>query len=133
MKKSMLLGIVSVMLLGTACGGGGDEPAAGGSPGGGGAPCSPSGTSLQIAAKNVKFDKDCLAAPADTDFTIRFNNDDQGVPHNVSIADGEHEFHGETITGPKTTTYSVGAMPAGEYSFVCDVHPAQMRGTFVVE
>jgi plastocyanin len=129
-KKSLLLGIAFFGAATVACGGGGDG---GPQAGGGGAECRPSGTTLQITAKNTQFDKDCLAAPADTAFTIEFANEDQGLLHNVAISNGgEHTFHGETITGPKTTTYRVSAMTAGQYKFVCDVHPAQMSGSLVV-
>jgi plastocyanin len=41
-------------------------------------------------------------------------------------------FTGELVTGPKTITYKVPALPAGNYYFRCDVHP-QMFGTFVVK
>ena len=131
-KQSFLLSIVALVLLGTACGGGGGgQPAAGGSPAGdtGGGACSPAGTALQLTAQNVKFDKDCLAAPADTAFSIEFTNSDGGVPHNVSIGD---LFKGKVVTGVTTTTYKVNPLADGEYTFQCDVHPAQMRGTFVV-
>jgi plastocyanin len=101
----------------------------GGSP----ASCSPAGTSLSIAAKNVRFDTNCLAAPAGKAFTIAFDNRDPGVRHNVGIYDsGSKElFKGRIVTGPKRTTYRVSALPAGTYRFRCDVHTT-MTGTFIV-
>jgi plastocyanin len=96
-------------------------------------PCRPSGTQVQVTARNLAFDRECLAAPADTAFTIAFNNDDAGQPHNVSIiSDGEPLFTGEIITGPRTVTYRVNALQLGSFQFRCDVHP-QMQGTFVVQ
>lgn len=137
-KRSLLLGIALFAVAATGCGGGGDDtaPQAGGSPaGGGGGPCSPSGTTIQVTAKNLAFDKNCLAAPADQAFTIQFKNDDQGVPHNVSIfrnrSGGETLVQGEIVTGVTETTYKGPALPAGNYFFVCEVHP-NMNGTFVV-
>lgn len=98
--------------------------------------CSPSGTSLQISAKNIKFDKSCLAAPAGKAFTIKFDNEDSGVPHNADIFTNKSAtkslFKGQVITGSKTVTYNVPALQAGTYYFRCDIHPTQMFGTFVV-
>jgi len=117
--------------------GGGPPPATGGGPPA--ASCSPSGTQLQITAQNITFDKSCLAAPADTAFTIAFDNKDAGTPHNIHIfaADPTKDpaakslFSGDLVTGPDTATYQVDALPAGTYFFHCDVHPTQMTGTFV--
>ncbi len=130
--KSLLLGIALFAGIAAACGGGGD---AGPQAGGVGAACSPAGATLQITAKNLQFDKDCLAAPANQAFTIQFRNDDGGQPHNVAIytdkSAGKHLLHGEIITGGKETTYKGTALEAGTYYFRCDVHP-NMNGTFVV-
>ena len=97
--------------------------------------CSPNGTALSIQALDGKFDKDCLAAPANQAFTIDFNNLDRGIPHNVAIyktdADDKAMFKGELIEGPKRTTYSVPALPAGNFVFRCDPHP-DMHGAFNV-
>jgi len=106
------------------------------SPAGGAAPCAPNGTVLKIAAQNVAFDTDCLAAPAGTPFTIQFNNLDPGIPHNVSIYTDASAttalFKGDLVTGPDKTTYKVDALDPGTYFFRCDVHPPTMFGTFVV-
>jgi plastocyanin len=102
--------------------------------------CSPSGTTLQIAAQAIAFDKACLAAPANTAFSLVFDNQAAGIPHNVEIfsdPSATKRLGGATdasdfVTGPKQVTYKVSAIPAGEYFFRCDLHPAQMHGTFVV-
>jgi plastocyanin len=105
--------------------------------------CSPSGTALEITAQadtsnsassQHSFDKDCLAAPADTRFTIRFDNRDADS-HNIDILDhpgGTSLFTGKIIVGPKTVTYNVKPLPSGTYYFRCDIHPLLMHGTFVV-
>jgi plastocyanin len=81
---------------------------------------------------DVAFDKDCLAAPAGTAFTIRFDNEDSNT-HNLDIMNGGASlFTGDIVVGPKVVSYHVGALPAGVYTFRCDVHPTQMHGTFVV-
>ena len=97
--------------------------------------CTPDGTSLTVSAKNNMFDKDCLTAPANTPFTIAFNNQDYDI-HNVAIYDKGHGdkplFKGEVIYGPKSITYSVPAQAEGTYEFRCDPHADSMIGTFIV-
>ncbi len=98
------------------------------------APSGPSsGTSIDIAALNIAFDKAELAAPADEPFQIVFANNDAGVPHNVEIKDsaGTSIFKGEIFSGVETRTYDVPALAAGSYTFVCTVHP-NMVGTLTV-
>jgi plastocyanin len=97
-------------------------------------PCEPSGTELSITASGIAFDTPCLAAPAGQPFTIQFDNQDAGTPHNVGIYSaegGEELFKGDLITGPATATYDVPALDPGQFYFQCDVHP-NMNGTFVV-
>jgi plastocyanin len=114
----------------------GATSATAGSGGAQAASCAPSGTSLQVSAQNVKFDKSCLAAPANQAFTITFDNQDAGVPHDVAIYTSSSAtttlFKGAVVTGPTTTTYHVPALKAGTYYFRCDIHPTQMFGTFIV-
>ena len=97
--------------------------------------CSPNGTALSIRAFDGKFDKDCLAAPANQAFTIEFNNLDRGIPHNVAIYEdataSKMFFKGDLVDGPGKTTYSVPALSEGRFFFRCDPHP-EMNGTFVV-
>lgn len=98
--------------------------------------CKPDGTSLQISAHDIKFDKSCLAAPANVAFTITFKNEDSGIPHDVAIYTNSSAtkalFVGALLTGPGTIVYHVPALPAGTYYFRCNVHPTEMYGTFVV-
>lgn len=95
----------------------------------------PSGdlTIVEIAALNVEFDTDALAAPADRAFEIRFANNDPGIPHNVEIRDeaGASLFLGDVFPGVETRTYDVPALASGSYPFVCTVH-ANMVGTLTV-
>lgn len=92
------------------------------------------GPVVEVAAKNVAFTSDALEAPADTPFTIRFQNDDEGVPHNVEIKDasGASVFKGEVFNGTATRDYAVPGLPAGSYTFICTVHP-NMTGTLTVQ
>ncbi len=100
--------------------------------------CHPSGAELEIEAEGFEFSTDCLAAPADTPFTITFNNNAVGVSHNVAILTTgagpvTTVFEGDIFPGEATMTYQVDAIPAGIYRFECTVHPHQMVGEFVVE
>jgi plastocyanin len=96
-----------------------------------------SGAVVQETAAQLSFGSTTLQAPADTPFQIVFDNQAPGVQHNVAIyqdsSASKSLFVGELITGPKTITYHVGALPAGSYFFRCDVHPAQMTGTLEVK
>ncbi len=95
------------------------------------AACVPKGTEVALEAKDVKFDKDCIAAPADTPWEIEFKNADKNIDHNVAIYDSDKLaktlFKGKLFKGVATETYEVAAMPAGAYYFQCDVHPG-MKG-----
>jgi nitrite reductase (NO-forming) len=101
------------------------------------AACEPDGTKLTLIAHNTVFDEECLAAPAGKPFTIAFDNQDPGIPHNVAIYTDDTAstalFTGELVSGPAKMTYKVPALDAGTYFFRCDVHPTTMTGTFVVK
>ena len=89
---------------------------------------------VTITALNTAFTTAAVSGPAGKAFSIAFDNQDQGVPHNVHIknADGSDAFKGDLVTGPTTKVYQVPALPAGTYPFVCDVHPS-MTGTLTVK
>jgi plastocyanin len=102
-------------------------PSAGGS--GGGA----AGSVVQVSAVGVAFEQAALTAPANTPFTIHFNNKDAGIPHNIEIKDAASMtmFKGDIVNGPAEKDYAVPALPAGAYTFNCTVHP-NMTGTLTV-
>jgi plastocyanin len=85
---------------------------------------------VQISALGIAFEQASVEVPADTAFTIHFDNKDAGQLHNVEIKDGGGAtlFRGEIITGPAVIDYAVDPLPAGSYSFICSVHP-NMTGT----
>ncbi len=94
------------------------------------------GSSYTIVAMGVKYDLSALAVAAGKAFSIVFDNQDAGIPHNVAIhqgtAMGTEVFKGEIFPGIGTRTYSVPALTAGTYVFVCTVHP-NMVGTLTVK
>jgi plastocyanin len=95
----------------------------------------PSGSAdVTISALNVAFEQASVNAPAGRPFTIVFDNKDASIPHDVWIKDatGTAVFQGAVVTGPAQTTYSVPALAAGSYTFVCSIH-SNMTGTMVVQ
>jgi plastocyanin len=89
------------------------------------------GATVELVAANIAFEPTTLSVPADTPFTIEFDNRDS-VQHNVEIFDnpertGTPVFEGELITGPATVAYRVDPLAEGTYFFLCVVHP-QMTG-----
>jgi plastocyanin len=91
--------------------------------------CAPGGegTVAVCAFDDQRFVPGRLDGPGDEPFTIAFDNQDEGVAHNVAvyIDDSAEEavVVGELITGPATTSVEVPALEAGSYYYRCDVHP----------
>jgi plastocyanin len=106
-------------------------PGASGSPAASGPTASGAPGVISIVAQGVKFTTPDVAAPANQDFTITFDNKDPSTPHDVDILgpDGSKVFDGAVITGPKQTTYDVKGLAAGNYKFECSIHPTAMTGT----
>jgi cytochrome c oxidase subunit II len=91
------------------------------------------GPTLNLVAKGVKFDQSTLTGPA-TGFTIHFDNQDAGTPHDVDIFDasGAKVVDNPVITGPTAQDYPIPPLAAGAYKFQCSVHPT-MTGTLTVQ
>jgi Cupredoxin-like domain len=90
---------------------------------------------LDIVAQNIAFDPTCLVADSGKPFTINFDNEDVGTPHNIDIFDeqgGTSLASTPVQNGPTKETLNVNALDAGNYFFQCDVHPQQMTGTLAV-
>jgi plastocyanin len=93
--------------------------------------------SVKLSADKLAFDKEAFTLPADQPTVIEFTNK-ESQPHNVAIktAGGNTIFRpegGGIITGPgKDVDYDVPPLKEGEYTFFCEVHPAQMQGELTV-
>lgn len=91
----------------------------------------PAGTpvvTLELGTQNIAFDPVTLTAPADVVFAIDFDNRESAL-HNVTIRRaGTIYYQGELLSGPGSRTYVVPPLPAGQYEFICDIHP-EMVGT----
>ena len=110
-----------------ASGGGSAAPSAGAS-------TDPNATVVTISALNIAFDPTAVTAPADTGFTLSFDNQDAGIPHDVQVKDaaGAVVFKTDVFPGAEKRDYTVPALAAGSYPFVCSVHP-NMTGTLTAE
>jgi heme/copper-type cytochrome/quinol oxidase subunit 2 len=82
-----------------------------------------------IAAKDIAYNKDCLAGPVNRPFEVEFDNQ-EAIPHNVAFFEGKDSSaprilpQGKTpvFAGPQKTTYQLPALKAGSYFFHCDAH-----------
>jgi plastocyanin len=131
----LALAMVLTLALGACSGGDADgSAAASGDDNTGGGTIAVTDGVAEISADDLEFDASTIEAPAGEAFTVRFTNAED-VPHNFSVyteEGGELIVQGEIITGPDATTdVAVPSLDAGEYFFVCDVHP-EMTGTIVV-
>jgi len=126
--------VAGLVLLAAACGGekkdGGDSGQNGDSVSG----------ELEITAENTLFDKDELVEPVGQPLTVTYPNKDAGLLHDFDVytldEEGEPDelvFDGEIFEGIDTKTFTVPALEAGTYQFICSVHPATMVGALIVE
>jgi len=115
-----------------------ETPAVEGTPSAGETPAA-AGEVIDIkAVPAIRFDQSELTAQAGGTVTVRFDNEDGGVPHNwaLYIDDSASEAiagaNEGICTGPCSDDITFELPAPGEYFFRCDVHPTQMTGTFIV-
>ena len=140
--RPLMAAALATALLLAACGGGGDD--GGGEDDGNGGTGGNGGTTLTITAPsgaaNSGFAETSLSVAADTPFTIRFINQDEGIMHNVQIFEGTDTTVAAVwtpegnamITGPDETEYEITGLAAVSYTFNCYSHPTTMVGTLTV-
>lgn len=89
----------------------------------------------ELTADDLEFDAATITAPAGQPFTVAFTNLDS-VPHNFSVyvaEGGDVIAEGDIINEGETDEVEIEGLSAGQYFFVCDLHPGEMTGTLVVE
>jgi plastocyanin len=94
---------------------------------------STSGAVVTITAQGIAFTTHEVTAPSGG-FTLAFDNEDNGVPHDVQIKDasGSKVFETEIFPGVATRQYQVPALQPGAYTFACTVH-SNMTGMLTVQ
>jgi plastocyanin len=119
-------------------GGPGASPGASGepSPGASAETSLPPGT-LEVRAEGIQYTVKELTVTAGQPFAIHFiNADPAGVFHDVDIRtpDGQTILQDQaTIDGGTDVVYQYTALEAGEYRYICSIHPIpQMTGTLTV-
>ena len=152
MRRTWVVGFAMALLVLAGCGseeGADDTPApgaqgsattAGGAHDHSGAPvnasCSPTGNTVTVVAQNISFRDTCLAAPANQQFTVSYENKDT-IGHNIVFLESHTAsqvmFRADIFAGPTTKTFTAGPFRPGTYAFHCEVHPNQMSGAFVVK
>ena len=104
---------------------------------GGEATAAPVEQPFRVTATDNKFDKRVITAGPNAEITITLVNRG-AAKHNIhftdkaggaTLADGAQ---GAIIDGGTETTVTFTTPAAGEYYFLCDLHPADMNGTFTV-
>ena len=125
----VLVGVLSLTIvagpaIASRLRGGGADGGAGGGP--------PVSAEHTVTAQNLAFDTSELNVPAGQPITITFTNNET-APHNIAIYDSSERtteiFNGKIIEGPDVTeVYNVDPLDAGNYYFLCIVHP-NMNGT----
>jgi plastocyanin len=93
------------------------------------------GTILDLVGVGSTFDVTELEAPAGP-ITIKFDNKDAGVVHNVAVYPGDDASQDpiaatELESGPIVQELTL-TLDAGEYFYQCDAHPTTMKGTLEV-
>jgi plastocyanin len=91
----------------------------------------PDDPDVVIVAEDMAFDPDEVRVAADEPVTVVIDNRDDGVNHNIHVEDAPEPNRTSLELGESQQALTV-TLPAGEYGFVCDIHP-NMTGTMVAE
>ncbi len=107
----------------SACGGSGG---AGGSSGGSGKAAGTAAapvTEVTVSSPATSFDITQIFVPVGQPVTVTYRNDDEGVPHNFHVTGSGLDEKTTLKSGPDVQTLTVTFPAAGDYDYVCDVHP----------
>lgn len=103
-----------------------------------GAPTSANNAALTVVSRDNRFETTELRAPAGDAFTIVFDNQDAGIPHNLAVyRSGPPAADMVAATavdqGPTRQELRLGPLAPGRYFYQCDVHATLMTGTLTIE
>ena len=120
-----------VLLLTAACGDDTDTN----SEDGAGAAGAPS-TSYSVVTTDNKFNITRMTVPANQQVTVTVRNDGQALHNwhvlNVKDAAGE-EIETKLLKKGESATVTFTLSAPGQYTFRCDTHPVEMKGTLTVQ
>lgn len=145
MPKRFVGALVAATLVVAACGGGSQPstntrttaPDASPAPIATSSPSqAPSGATVEItigtdSGAELKFDPPEISVPAGADVRLTFENRST-VPHNLTFQGPPNVATAMIVAAGTSETLEFTAPDAGEYAFVCTLHPG-MGGTLVVE
>jgi plastocyanin len=91
-----------------------------------------------VGAATTGFDPTTLETAAGSAFSLTFDNQDTTAPHDLVLQnpDGSKvavEGAFDPYTGPGERVLQVPALTAGDYKYICQVHPTTMLGTLTVK
>jgi plastocyanin len=90
---------------------------------------------VQVATDNA-FSLPTFSVPAGADIWITLQNDGQAL-HNWRVLDAKQpdgsDIGTKLLTAGQSHTIGFVIFEPGMYTFICDVHPLDMRGTLIVE
>jgi plastocyanin len=96
-----------------------------------------SGTVVQLVVAHTKWVPNDIAAPAGKVWHVKVDNQDSLSKHNVTIASGptfpERIFQTAPNFSSGTFSFDMPALPAGNYLFICTIHPETMTGTLTLK
>ena len=113
-----------------ACGGGGGDTG-----GTGGTGATGGGNTVAIGTATgatLEFNPKTATAPANTQVSLTFTNNSDSLPHNLVFQEGIQAKTSDQVAPGKNETISFTTPGAGDYKFVCTLHPG-MEGTLTVQ
>jgi len=127
-RLTLTFGLVALAAVLAACSGTSAAPTTTSQPSAGGN----TGDAVTVVAKDIAFKNPDITVKAGAPVQIVLDNQD-GAPRNMAISDanGQGVFKGEIVSNTKVT-YTVPALAAGTYTFICEVHP-NMKGTITAK
>ena len=111
----------------SACGGSGGSASSGGRGDTAGSADAPV-TEVTVTSPATIFDITTIFVPVGQPVTVTYRNDHDGVPHNFHITGFDLDEKTTLKPGPDVQTLTVTFPQAGDYDYICDVHPEMMTG-----